>query len=57
MRRAPASCELGADGVPSCGTGPAGRLAWAYTELRDIWRERRRRRLGPTGSRAREGRP
>jgi hypothetical protein len=26
-------------GVPECGTGPAGRLRFVVSELRDVWRE------------------
>ena len=29
------------DGVPSCDTGPAGRVAFVARELADLWRELR----------------
>jgi hypothetical protein len=31
-------CPVGS-GVPECGTGPAGRLRFVVSELRDVWRE------------------
>jgi hypothetical protein len=33
-------CPVGS-GVPECGTGPAGRLRFVVSELRDVWRELR----------------
>jgi len=35
------ACDISTDGIPSCGTGPGGRLLWVYRELRDAWRDRR----------------
>lgn len=41
------ACDLSADGIPSCDTGPGGRLVWVYRELRDAWRAHRRRPPSP----------
>lgn len=37
----PRTCEPGADGIPTCSTGPAGRLGFVVRELAGLWRERR----------------
>jgi hypothetical protein len=36
-----AACSGRPDGVPGCGTGPAGRIAFVARELADLWRELR----------------
>ena len=36
-RRAPAEvCEISQDGVPTCSTGPLGRLTWTLRELAEM---------------------
>ena len=37
------ACEVAADGIPSCVTGPASRIVWVVGELRTAWRDYRRR--------------
>jgi hypothetical protein len=34
-----ATCAAAPDGVPDCGTGPAGRIAFVARELASLWRE------------------
>ena len=36
-----AACAARPDGVPGCGPGPAGRVAFVARELADLWRELR----------------
>ena len=49
--RKPLACDLTADGIPSCGTGPGGRLVWVYRELRTAWQAHRARRSSPVDHR------
>jgi len=44
VRPEPGCEEPATDGIPTCTTGPAGRLAFVVAELRQILSEIRRRR-------------
>lgn len=40
----PRDCAVRGQEVPSCDTGPAGRLAFVVTEIRAAWRRRQQRK-------------